>query len=279
MGWEHLPARVQGWARGRDGPGACSAVWSHRARLPDGQMAHSESHANMSVLVLAALWQTPAGPLRGTLWRPGKDRKWDGPKKAAGQAKSRHTLAGPPLQTGHAGSSAHSAPRMPGPSARPPTTLCTDTDQVSGSCLFSQIRAGSKETRSRWARGAGGRRSWARGPVREVRQEPTLRPSGMRSREETQPCALTATAGLNVPGSRGQDPGPDEEGAGPRGPARRPWPAEQRAARGRGAYVSGSSRWHWAPSTPRNTWKRWLRSGRAWTRKREPRAPSGEGAP
>lgn len=59
-------------------------------------MAHSESHANMSVLVLAALWQMPAGPLRGTLWRPGKDRKWDGPKKAAGQAKSRHTLAGPP---------------------------------------------------------------------------------------------------------------------------------------------------------------------------------------
>lgn len=107
MGWEHLPARVQGWARGRDGPGACSAVWSHRARLPDGQMAHSESHANMSVLVLAALWQTPAGPLRGTLWRPGKDRKWDGPKKAAGQAKSRHTLAGPP--------------RRPDTQAAPPT--------------------------------------------------------------------------------------------------------------------------------------------------------------
>lgn len=196
MGWEHLPARVQGWARGRDGPGACSAVWSHRARLPDGQMAHSESHANMSVLVLAALWQTPAGPLRGTLWRPGKDRKWDGPKKAAGQAKSRHTLAGPPpadrtrrqlcpLSPAHAralGEATHNPVHRHRPGFRV-VFIFTDQSWQQGDTI--PVGSGCRRPEEL------GPRARPRGPAGAH-----ALPSGMRSREETQPCALAATAGL-----------------------------------------------------------------------------------
>lgn len=84
-GWEHPPARIRGRAQGRDGPGACSAAWSHRACLPDGQMAHSKSHTNTLVLVLATLRQTPLTPSGEPSGHLGRTGNGTAPKKPLGR--------------------------------------------------------------------------------------------------------------------------------------------------------------------------------------------------
>lgn len=113
--------------------------------------------------------------------------------------------------------------------------------------------------------------------------------TGLASRAEPHGVAATREAAVSKlrgpqSGTGGQCPqtqraGPQAQGHGAAGDAG--WPGAENGleAEGHEAYGSGSSWRHWSSRMPRNTWKRWLRSGRAWTRKRVPKAPSGEGAP